>query len=533
MADLTITGDTLRLHWRSFGLEDYETFLKAKRLPESQVVFHPEDETYSIETPARFAPLLGVELGRSSAQDLPLASFLYDDQAAIVRMALDAKRFACWSDCGLGKTLIQLEFARHVIHRTGGRVLLVTMNDIVAQTIAEGLRFYPETSIRRLAHRAEMRAWMKDGCPGLSITNYEKWNPEGLDDQVVNEARHLSGIILDESSRLKTGGGKQKWALIKSCKGIEYKLSCTATPAPNDLMEFASQAAFLEKMRSEGDIIWTYFTRDRRSHRWTVKPHAREAFFKFMSSWSIYVRNPKRYGWRLDLPEPPAPSVTVHEIGITPEQQAAQARILAGPEGQLALVDTGRATNAIERGKLAQLAKGFRYKKGDEGAFERIRSLKPDYVAHLIHSEASLGHKVLVWTTFDAESQLLAEALGDDRDVALLTGKTREKDRLAILERFRTGDLQVLLTRASMLGYGQNLQCCTSMVFSGWSDSYEDYYQAVRRAYRHGQTQPLRVHIPVIPQLEADQLDNIWAKQDRHEAAIEEMERNYITSLRG
>lgn len=536
MTSMTVQDDVLRLHFDSFDLEDYALFLKAKKLPEMHTQFDPESESYTIEAPARYAALFGALPPAKSASTLPLAWFLFEDQAAIVQMALDAKRFACWSDCGLGKTLIQLEFARHVVQRTGGRVLIVTLNEIVNQTIDEAKKWYADVQkfmgrmvVLRLYSREEMRQWMAQGQPGIAITNYEKWNPKSQEDQIVNEARQLAGIVLDESSRLKGGGGKQKWALIKSCRGIEYKLSCTATPAPNDIMEFASQASFLEKMRSEGEIIWTYFVRDATSHRWTVKPHAREAFFRWMSSWSIYVRSPKRYGWRLQQKEIPAPLVQVHQIEITSEQEALRRQLLAHPDGQKDFFgDDSSPSNAITRLKLSQIAKGFRYRRGQNGKYDEVPSRKPCFVIDLIHKERASGKKILVWTCFDAESKILAQRLSSAGECAVLTGKTKEQDRLDILERFRNGHVPVLISRAAVLGYGINLQCCECMIFSGWSDSYESYYQAIRRAYRYGQKKRLHVHIPVIEELEGDMLDNIFRKQAEHEAAIAEMESNFI-----
>jgi hypothetical protein len=540
-------GERLAIRFDRFDIASYDVFLRAKRLPEYSVEFDPESEGYTITAPARFAAMLGIERPAAGAQDLAISGFLYDDQQAIVRMGLDAKRFAIWSDCGLGKTLEYLEWARHVIHRTGGRVLITTMNEIVNQVIDEARTFYGSAlPVHRIESRREMREWCKGPGPGLAITNYEKWNPEDLDRQVVTEARHLAGIVLDESSRLKTGGGKQKWAIIKSCRGIEYKLSCTATPAPNDVMEFASQASFLEKMRSEGEILWTYFTRDPKTHRWTVRPHARAAFFEFMSTWSIYVRDPKKYGWRLDLPEVPRPETIVHEIAITPEQREQLALLSSEPNGQLSMFDRND-TNAIQRGRLSQVAKGFRYRKkvtgrgvehaqfmkGRKGRMvERIPSHKPGFVADLIRSEAAAGLQVLVWTVFDAEGEILADLLGESLRFDLLTGSTKEAERIATLDRFRRGETRVLISRASMLGYGMNFQHCGSMIFSGFNDSYEQFYQAIRRAYRHGQLRRVRVHLPVIPELEGDMLENLWRKQGDHEASISEMERNYITASR-
>ncbi len=532
--------DELVIHFRKFDQQEYAVFLRAKALPESSVVFHDEDETYSIRAPARFASMLGVELPAAERKELDLSPFLFDDQAAIVRMFLDAKRFACWSDCGLGKTPIMLECARHVINRTGGRVLIITLNEIVKQTIQEAEKFYGNSlPVHRIKSREEMRKWCREGGNGsqLAITNYEKMNPESLADQVVTEMRHLAGIILDESNRLAQGGGKQKWALIKSCKGIEYKLSCTATPAPNDTMEFASQASFLEKMRSEGEIIWTYFIRDSKTHRWKVKENAREQFFRFMSSWSIFVRDPRRYGWRNGMAEVPTPEIILHEIPANTDQLEAASVYSVDRDGQRMLpgIDD-QDRNTIRRAKLSQIAKGFVYRKGEGGKFDRIKSAKPPAVARIVAKEVSDGLQVLVWTVFDAENKIVAEELRrkDPRlKFETLTGKTKDFDRFEIMERFRSGECRVLISRTSMLGYGMNFQCCGSMVFSGFSDSYVSYYQAIRRAYRFGQTRSVRVHIPVVRDLEEDMLDNIFRKQGDHEAAILEMERNYIETLRG
>ncbi len=677
---ISIDGNTLRVHFDRFDLEAYRVFLKCKALPEYTLHFHEADETYTIEAPARYAAMLGAAPPAVDIGGLPFAPYLFDDQVAVTRMALAAKRFAVWTDCGMGKTAVQLEWARHVIHSTGGRVLIITVNEVVRQTIDECRRFYGETlPIHRLKSRQEMREWCKHGYRGqpngrfwertkdgdprgfelyrrhysskknpkpkikqfvgpgekevliardgaalfvwrrfidksgqrgvncaafrnescvlssdmireameiawerwpgerlytyvnadeirstnpgycfqqsdwmkcgttrrglivleaypvrLAITNYEKMNPDEQG-QEVHEMRHLAGICLDESSRLKTGGGKQKWATIKSTKGIPYKLSCTATPAPNDTMEFASQASFLEKMRSESEIIWTYFTRHPRTHRWSVKKHAREAFFRFMAGWSIYVRDPRRYGWRLKgFPEIPSPEIMEHVIAMTDDQRDRLRRLTADADGNLQLFGSDDV-NTIQRGKFSQVAKGFQYINEGGTAHSRkvhrIHSLKPQFVADLIRSEVEAGLQVLVWTVFDAESRIIADILGQQWRFDVLTGTTADAERLRMLERFRLGESKVLISRASMLGYGMNFQHCGSMIFSGWSDSYEQWYQAIRRAYRYGQTRRLRVHIPMIPELEGATLRNVFRKQAQHEADIAQMESSYIAAM--
>jgi superfamily II DNA or RNA helicase len=553
---IQIIGDQMSVNFTQFNMAAYDLFLKVKRLPEYKITVDHTTLNYTITAPARFAGLLGVQTPKRDITPLPISDYLFDDQVAIVNMALESKRFAVWADCGLGKTPIGLEWARHVNVATGRRVLIFTLGEIAPQWVEEAKKFYGDAlPVAILPTREAMKAWCRGEGPDagtmIAVTNYEKLNHSGAADQVVNELRLLGGVIADESSRLKTGGGKQKWALIKSTKGIEYKLSLTATPAPNEIMEFASQASFLEKMRDQNEIIWTFFRRDEKTKVWTVKKHARQAFFEFMAGWSIYIRNPRRYGWRMNLAPVPEPEIFEHELTATEAQRAFIGQYHADNDGNLALLATN-STNTIQRGKTSQVAKGFVYRKAkakakvkgkgktaapvEGGKFDRVESLKPGKVADLILDEYRLGNQVLVWTVFDAEAQIIAEELvrrGCEAPTGfdLLTGSVAKTRRPEILESFRTGKLPILISRPVLLGYGMNFQNCGAMVFSGFSDSYEQFYQALRRAYRHGQTKRLRVHIPYIKELEGESFENILRKQTQHEQAIAEMELNYIRAL--
>lgn len=368
---ITTAGESLKIQFDRFGPEQYDLFLRCKRLPESSLAYDYATDTYLVETSSRYASLLGVAETRAANVSLPFPEFLFEHQVEIVKLALAAKTYAVWSDCGSGKTLIELEFARQVCHLTGGRFLIFTLNEIVNQTIDECERFYNgdgidvrvPMEILRLQTRQQMRDWCKngDGVHQIAITNYEKMNPDEHG-QVVSEMKYLAGVALDESSRLKAGGGKQKWALIKSCRGIPYKLSCTATPAPNDVIEFASQASFLERMRSENEIIWTFFQRDKETQEWTVKKHAQAAFFEWMCAWSIYLRDPRRFGWKSAYKPAPDPIVIKHKIDITEEQLAAARIYNTSNDGQMSLFAT-QSQGIVGRSKLSQIAKGFVYRK--------------------------------------------------------------------------------------------------------------------------------------------------------------------------
>lgn len=522
---VTITGPLASVTFDRFDLDAYRLFLATKRLPESQVEFEPATETYRVTTPARFAPLLGAAVDASERPGLPLAGHLFDYQQFVVERALTARRFACWADTGLGKTTIALEYIRQVIARTAGRVLiLVPTIELIDQWQDEARHWYgDDLRLTAVGNRAAVAAWCQQPGPAVGLATYATFVPG-----VMPELRYLAGLVADESSILKTGGGTIKWNLIKSARGLDYKLSLTATPAPNDTMEYASQAAFLEKLRTEADILWTFFTRDKHGD-WSVKPHARAAFYRFMASWSIYLRNPTHFGFRDILAGLPPPDVREYRLDMTPEQ--AQWRMGF-------LVERGRGffddrQGVKERSKLSQLAKGFLY-SGPAGAARtatRLPSHKPSFVADLIRQEVAAGHQVLVWTVFDEESAILAELLGDLPGVGVLHGSMTDTQRLDTLRRFRAGNLAALISKAQLIGYGLNFQFVRAMVFSGFDDSMERFYQAVRRAYRFGQTQTVRVHIPVIPELEGLMWENVQAKQRRFDDETTEMERLYRLAL--
>lgn len=535
-----------------YDLEEYDTFLRAKSVPEFELMLDDSNGLVKgLSVPSRYAHLVDnakVQILYGEWEEMP--EFLFQDQREILKLALAAERFACWSDCGLGKTLIEFEFARQVVAKTGGRVLIITLNDLVPDLVREAAKFYGDVmNVRILRTREEMREWCASEGSGIAITNYEKMNPDGgPETQVVSEMKHLAGLVLDESSRLKTGGGKQKWALIKSSKGIRFKLSCTATPAPNEVMEFASQAAFLERIRGESDVIWTYFVRDPQTQEWTVKAHARPHFFRWMASWSIYVQNLDVYGWTRVHPdgrkiEPvPEPEFFRHRITATEEQLALASRVAAeeAPKSRgkkrresAELFANAPSLGMVGRGVLNQAAKGFVYRDKESSEYKAVRSNKPAVVAELVEREMRAGLQVLVWCVFDAEVDLLMKELQRLGVPAVsLGGSDKKSERPGIIADFREGRVPVLVSKASMLGFGFNFQFCGSMVFSGFTDSFESFYQAVRRAFRFGQRRRLRVHLPFVPELEEAILRNVLAKAEQFAELIREQQLAYVTAMR-
>jgi len=506
-----VAGPLAVVEFDRFDLAAYDLFLRAKSLPETQVTYEWERDTYVLTTPARFADRIGGTMPTAAGARLPLSDYLFDYQAWIVNLALDARRWAAWIDTGLGKTAVMLEWCRQVLALTGGRVLILQPIGIHQQTVEMAQAFYGDALvIDRLETRDALTDWCQRPGSGIGICNYEKLIPGQ-----IREFRHLAGLAADESSMLRTGGGVIKWNLIHSARGIEYKLSLTATPAPNEAMEYASQASFLEKLRSEGDILWTYFQRDAKTNDWRVKPHARAAFYEFMASWSVYMRDPARFGFCDILATLPAPIVREHEL----ELSAVQREMMHGLIGQKGGLFADDRLTLSERSKLSQLAKGFLYRSdGGKRTAARYPSTKPATVASLTAEHVAAGRQVMVWTVFDEEGEIVAEYLPDGISYAILTGKQSDDDRAELIRRFKSGEIAVLISKAVLLGYGLNLQNCRAMVFSGFDDSFERLYQSIRRAYRFGQTETVHVDIPIIPELEG----TVFANVRRKEAAFDE-----------
>lgn len=521
---VTVDGQRTRITFERFDLEAYQLFLRCKQLPEQQVSYDWERDVYEIDAPSRFAGILTGEGLRSRADSMDLAPHLFDYQAFTVRRAIDARRFAIWADTGLGKMAMLLEWARLVHQLTGERVLILEPLAVIAQVIEEARRFYGrELQVTHLTSRDALQAW----CLGagmatddIAITNYEKFIPG-----VLPELRRIGGLVADESSLLKAGGGVIKWNLIKSARGIEYKLSCTATPAPNDQMEYASQASFLEKIRDGEEVLWTYFTRTKQGD-WRVKPHARRDFYRFMAGWSLYMRDPSRFGFRDILRDLPEPLIREYPLQITEQQRLLMYRLTELKGGLFSDDRMG----VQERVRLSQVAKGFLYEPGSGSQrFETVDSVKPQKVAELVADERAAGRQVLVWTSFDEEGRILSDLIGEE--ASTLDGKMSEAGRLAVLDGFRHGDVPVLISKPQLIGYGLNLQHCRAMVFSGFDDSFERMYQAVRRCYRFGQTETVHVHVPYVPELEGLVYSNIRRKETQFLADVAACEEAYREAL--
>ncbi len=320
-----------------FSLASYELFLEAKRAPIHRVdgnVIYVDDFEYN-DADAR----------------IELAPHLWDYQQFITRLSLLKKRFAVFANIGLGKTAIFLEWARHVSERVyPKKTLIITQLHLIDQTIREQQKFYGRATLIDInaVYRGDIEAFLQAKSypwedPPIGIVNVDKFRtPFWLQD-------HVGAIILDESSILKAADGKLRTNIINSCKGIPYKLACTATPAPNDRQEYASHALFLDYISNYKQFFNKFFFNTGKGNEYVLKPHARRAFYDFLSTWSVFLRSPAQYGFEDNLCDLKPPEVIWNEVELTFDQMVAAEQF-------------GTNKGMVNRLKASQISKGFLYK---------------------------------------------------------------------------------------------------------------------------------------------------------------------------
>ena len=465
--------------------DDYRLFIKAKSLPRFQTVGR------SVRFPAEYlGRFCEVKQDQASVAYEPKAG-LFDYQEAIVRKAIQKRHFAVFADCGLGKTLIMLEFARYAQKALGvrKRVLIVSPLMVVDQTIAEAKRFYGgEITIEKVRAKA-LAAWTQSTGDSIGITNYD-----ALTDDIPQG--RLGALVLDESSMLKSHYGKWGTTCLRLGDGLPYKLALTGTPAPNDRIEYASHAVFCNAFPTVNAFLAKYFiNRGQTSERWELKPHAVGSFFQGLADWSIFLTDPSVYGWKDNSKPLPPIQVHIHDVELTGEQK------------QLGIYDhgnlfAGTVGSFVSRGKASQIAKG-------KHNGQKIETLKPTFIKDLVESWPE--ESTIIWCKYNDEQDQLA---GLFPDAANIDGSTPIEKRLELIEDFKAGRRRILISKPKILGFGLNLQIATRQVFSGLQDSYEEYYQAVKRSNRYGSTRPLNVHIPVT-ELEMPMVQNVLDKAHR------------------
>jgi hypothetical protein len=386
----------------------------------------------------------------------------FEWQKDIVHWALCKGKAALFEDCGLGKTLQQLMWAQAVYGRTGRPVLIVAPLAVSRQTKLEGDKFGYTVNICRS---------QSDVNSGINITNYEMVSHF--------DAAAFIGVVLDESSILKCFSGKIRNQIITAFKDTPYKLSCTATPAPNDFMELGNQSEFLGVMRRT-EMLATFFVHDGgETSKWRLKGHAASDFWHWLSGWAVVLTTPADLGYDAtgyDLPE-----LRTHHITVA--------------------TDYPEAKTLTERRNARRTSLKDRCQKA------------ADVIA------ANPGGQWLVWCDLNDEADMLKSLIPSSLEVR---GADKPDRKESTLTGFSVGFVPTLITKPSIAGFGLNWQECHKMIFVGLSDSYEMMYQAIRRCWRFGQKHPVDVCI-ITSSAEGAVKENIDRKQQQCDQMIREM----------
>ena len=419
----------------------YDDFVKAKKTNSIDSGFIPDKSLYPVE--------------------------LMPHQEACITWACKRGRSALFLDTGLGKTLCQTSWAVQVCNETNGFVLILAPLAVSHQTKRECEKFGID------AEFVNTQSDITD--PGIYITNYEKLSHF--------DSSLFDGVVLDESSILKGMQGKVRKQITESFINTKYKLSCTATPSPNDFMELGTQSEFLGIM-SQIEMLAMYFIHDGGdTAKWRLKGHGKSKFWEWLSTWSIFIRSPGDLGF--DSSNYDLPPIEYHEYVIE-----------TNPTDSLFVEP---AMSLLERNQARKASVIARCEKASE-------------IANGLDS-------VLVWCNLNDESALLKKLINDSTEVK---GSDTDIHKEKSLIGFSDGTVKKLISKPKIAGFGMNFQNSHHCVFVGLSDSWEAFYQAIRRQWRFGQTKKVHVHI-ISADTEGAVVANIKRKDDQHKELMASM----------
>lgn len=402
----------------------------------------------------------------SDVGDLP--GNLYGFQKDLVTWGCRRGKAALFTMTGTGKTAMQVSWADAVCRETAGTVLILAPLAVAKQTVHEAKKFGINVKY--------CRDW-SDVQRGINITNYDMLHH-------FDNVR-LDGICLDESSILKAFAGKTRNFIIDRSQGVNYRLACTATPAPNDYMELGNHAEFLGVM-SFNEMLATFFVHDGGdTSKWRLKGHAEESFWKWMASWGCFLNKPSDLGYSdegFDLP----PLVDHHHV-----------------------VDSVAAEGAL----FAFEAKGLMERQQARRASIGLRTEK---CAEIVNASEK---PFLVWCDLNAEADAIKKSIPGAIEIR---GSDKPEWKESVMLDFAAGNVPVLVTKPEIAGWGMNWQVCHNTAFVGLSDSFEMMFQATKRFHRHGQKHAVNRHI-ITSQAEGSVLQNIIRKESDFMRMIGEM----------
>jgi superfamily II DNA or RNA helicase len=425
-----------------------------------------DEYTQFIETKTKLAKPKGFE-------PYPITAPLFNWQAHVVKWAVRLGRAALLEDCGLGKTLQQLEWAWQVCQHTQGSVLILTPLSVAHQTEREALKFGIPAKV------AESQDDITHA--GIWITNYEKLDHFDCDT--------FAGVVLDESSILKSFTGKTRRKLTESFANTPYRLCCTATPSPNDYTELGQHADFLG-VCSPAQMLCTYFINDTfNTGDWRLKKHAENEFWAWLASWAACISKPSDIGYddgEYNLPNLNMETITV----IVDDTQGAK-------DGELFRNPTMSATTMHEEMRMTSQARA-------EAVADKVNNSDEPWI---------------VWCNTNDESEKLAKLIPDAIEIR---GSNTAKQKEQAADDFVDGKIRVIISKGSVFGYGMNWQHCRNVAFVGLSYSFEDFYQALRRSYRFGQKKEVNAYI-VQASTEGKIIKSIREKIQQHQNMQQKM----------
>ena len=392
-------------------------------------------------------------------------------QEVALEFALTRGKSAAFLDTGLGKSFIELEFARQCAEETGKPSLILTPLAVTGQMVQEGEKFNIEA--RKIREQSEVGA-------GIMVANYErlpKLNPDSF-----------GAIVLDESSILKSFGGKTTTLLTEAFRGTPYKLAATATPAPNDHMEIGQHSDFLDVMPGPEMLSRWFIADQKKMGAYRLKGHAADSFWEWVASWSRCATLPSDLG---------------------------------GDDAGYILPEIDRHIHEVRADRMQDAGDGmlFRIPEMSATSFHKEKRLTIQQRCEKAAQIATTGEPVTVWCETNEESNLLAQMIPDAFEVR---GDMHSDKKEELLLGFANGDFRAIVTKPKLAGFGVNWQHCAHAVFASISFSYEQHYQAVRRSHRFGQNKTVRNDI-VISDTEAQVWNIVQRKSFDHDRMKKEM----------
>lgn len=393
-----------------------------------------------------------------------LNPYLFDFQRFCVKRALKRGKYALFESCGLGKTIQQLEWANQVNKHTGKPVLVLAPLSVSLQTIDEGKKF----GITVVKYNGS-------DFP-IQISNYEQL--DNIDCSI------FGGIVLDESSILKSFDGSTKKKIIESFKHTPYKLACTATPSPNDPMELGNHAEFLDAM-SYNEMLAMFFVHDGGdTSKWRLKGHATETFYKFVGSWAVMFSKPSEIGFSAEGYNLPALNYIEEQIE-TPKRN----------NGKLFNDNAVNATN-------------FNQELRD------TMDLRLQKVVEIVNSKPN--EPFIIWIKQNQEGEKLKKLIPEAIEVK---GSDSDDWKESKLLGFAKGEFRILITKTKIASFGMNYQNCNNQIFASLDFSFEGLYQAIRRCYRFGQEKEVNVYL-----ITTDTMSNVRQSIDEKQKKFDEMQ---------